>query len=253
MKITSLTLYPVKSLAPVSTNEAYFDQMGPVGDREWMLVDENGKFVSQREIPQLCRVQPIWNKTLEALQFQGEVLPVPAMNEEALATVWNETVPAFYSKGEERAWFQKWVGHPLRLVKMKNPRIPSHGIAVRFPDSMPVLLCNEKSLESLNQQLHEPVGMERFRPNLVVQGTLAFEEDQWEQIQVGEVILQKEKLCSRCSIITVDPKTGARGQEPLKTLASSRKIDGKIKFGIYCSIKKMGRIRVGDSLQTKLL
>ncbi len=253
MKIQSLTFYPVKSLGPVPVKELFFDALGPQSDRNWMLVDENGKFVSQREIPKLCLIHPLWTKSLDSLQFEESILPLPELAFEAKATVWKETVSVFTSKGEEKTWFQKVVGRPLRLVKLKEARVPDHGIAVRLSDSMPVLLCNEKSLASLNDQLDVPVEMNRFRPNVVVDGTSSFEEDRWQEIQVGEAIFQKEKLCSRCSIITVDPLTGNRGHEPLKTLAHSRNIDGKIKFGIYCSVKKTGLLRVGDELKAKLL
>lgn len=250
MKITSLTFYPVKSLGPVPMKELFFDALGPVDDRNWMLVDENGKFVSQREIPKLCLIHPLWTNTLHSLQFEKSILPLPELVLESEATVWKETVSVFSSNGEEKEWFQKVVGQPLRLVKLKEARVPSHGFSVRLSDSMPVLLCNENSLASLNEQLPSPIEMNRFRPNVVVEGTSPFEEDEWQEIQAGEVVFQKEKLCSRCSIITIDPLTGNRGHEPLKTLAQTRKIDGKIKFGIYCSVKKEGLIRVGDKLKT---
>lgn len=253
MKVTSLTFYPVKSLGPVPVQELFFDAIGPMNDRNWMLVDENGRFVSQREIPKLCLIQPLWQKTLVSLKHKDNVFVLPEFHSETTATVWTETVSVFASSGEETAWFQKVVGQPLRLVKLKEARVPSHGISIRLSDSMPVLLCNEKSLASVNEQLESPVEMNRFRPNVVVGGTSAFEEDQWQEIQIGAVVFQKEKLCSRCSIITVDPLTGNRGHEPLKTLAQSRKQDGKIKFGIYCSVKKEGLIRVGDELKAKLL
>ncbi len=252
MKILSLTYYPVKSLGPVTASELDILAEGPRWDREWMLVDETGKFVTQREIPKLSLLHPFWRDQNLWIQFGEESFPVPVCSLEKPATVWKETLPVAYSDGKEKAWFQRNFGKSLQFVQIAKPRVPSHGVSVRFVDTLPLLICNQASLEELNRHLSEPVGMERFRANIVVDGDRAWAEDEWAILEHSGMQLTREKPCTRCTIVNVAPESGQRLVEPLKTLSTLRNHNGRVLFGVYFSISNGGKLRVGDSLVAKL-
>jgi uncharacterized protein YcbX len=251
MKILSLTYYPVKSLGPIYTSEMHVHAEGPEWDREWMLVDEMGKFVTQREIPTLSLLRPFWREEKLWIKNGEESFPVPPCQIEQPATVWQETLPVAYSEGKEKSWFLKKFGQPLQFVQVAKARVPGHGIPVRFVDTLPLLVCNEASLTELNGLLPQPVGMERFRANVVVQGERAWSEDEWTALDHAELSFKREKPCTRCTIVNVAPATGQRLTEPLKTLASIRKFNGRVQFGVYFSVSQSGKLRVGDELIAK--
>lgn len=194
------------------------------------------------------------------------VLSAPGMRELAIplrdggsrvtVSVWRDTLEA-WSAGEDAAtWWSDLLGRRAALVRFADdvlrqvdPTRARPGDAVGFADGFSFLLATEASLAALNERLAEPVTMRRFRPNLVVAGSLApFEEDGWRRIRIGEIELEVAKPCGRCSIVTVDPATGVRGKEPLATLSTFRREGKEVLFGQNLIHRGRGRLAVGDEV-----
>ncbi|MGK0291604.1 MAG: hypothetical protein ACI86H_003073, partial [bacterium] len=241
--VSQLYVYPIKSAQGIALTEAIVGKKGFQYDRRWMLVDENGSFLSQRKYPQMASLE---------VQFAGEGLSVSAPNMSSLlipfepmtkelldVQVWDDIVSAVIVGNDSNVWFSKFLGIKSQLVFFPEEEFrqvdqeyaePQHGTG--FSDGFPFLLISEASLDDLNSRLEEPVTMERFRPNIVVQGCNAFEEDFWKEVQIGNITFSVVKPCSRCIITTLDPKTGKKiGKEPLKTLSSYRKVKSQVYFG----------------------
>jgi uncharacterized protein YcbX len=249
MEILSLTFYPVKSLAGISLQSMEIVAEGPLLDRNWMIVDESGKFVTQREYPAMARIQPEWKNQKLFLHGKDSSLEIPfSETNYKQVTVWKDSLRAKLADDLYNQWISKELGAPLFLVRMDQNRIRD-GIPIRFSDAHPILVCNQKSLEDLNSRLENPIEMNRFRANIVVNAKDPWEEDGWKSLESDAISLAIEKPCSRCSITTVDPNSGIRGQEPLKTLSNFRRFEKKVYFGMYCSVKTKGKISVGMKLK----
>lgn len=260
MIVTELRVYPIKSCRGVSVPEARVVRRGLAADRRWMVVDAGGRFVTQREIPRM---------TLVDVAVDGETmhLSAPHMPELALplelgegerreVEVWEDRVTAL-AHPEGSAWFSRLLGEGHGLVFMpdttERPVDPGYDetqAVVSFADAFPFLLTNESSLADLNARMHEPLPMERFRPNIVVDGSDAFAEDDWTTLRIGELRFRMVKHCVRCTVTTVDPDTAARGKEPLATLATYRRnASGGVTFGVNLVHESTGTLRVGDTVE----
>lgn len=255
--IRALFVYPVKSCGAIALDHAQLEAKGLKWDRHWMAVDETGRFVSQREYAALARIVPAFVEDGVRLSRDGMasslLLPfeAPAEARRVSATVWSDTVEALDEGDEAAQWFTKAVGVPLRLVRFAQDvtRLASRkwtndeDVPVRFPDAFPLLVTSEASLADLNARLvakgAQPVPMSRFRPNIVVDGEGAFDEDFIDTMEIdGDVVLRFAKPCARCPITTIDQLTGERDPqwpaEPLDTLAVYRanpRVDGGLAFG----------------------
>jgi uncharacterized protein YcbX len=238
-------------------------QVGPRGlpfDREWMVVDARGAFVTQRTRGELARVATAFEADLLRLDAPGLPplrlpLAVDAAARSVAVRVWRWSGPALDAGAEAAAWFASLLGLPCRLVR-RHPDVPrpagSHapGGTVGFADAYPVLACTEASLADLNARLALPVTMGAFRPNLVVTGGEPWSEDGWGSLQVGRARLQNVKPCARCVIPTRDPDTGeARGPEPLRTLNALRPGPDGPTFGVNLAVEQPGEVAVGDDVR----
>jgi uncharacterized protein YcbX len=260
VNVSALYCYPVKSCGGIALEEALVDARGFQHDRQWMIVNEAGLFLTQRDLPRMALIRP----RLETGQL---VLRAPAMPEIALpfkqdgtrvsVTVWRSACEAIDQGREIAEWLSTFLSARARLVRMAddctrqvNPefaRRPSDQVG--FADGYPFLLISENSLNGLNQRLLTPVPMNRFRPNIVISGCEPHAEDAWNRVRIGEVNFDVVKPCARCVITTTDQHTAERGEEPLKTLASYRKAtSGGILFGQNLIHANRGTIRVGDLL-----
>ncbi len=258
-RITRLFVYPVKSCAGVALAEAVLTDTGLDLDRAWMVVDEHGQFVTQRELPRMALVRPQL-KTLEVvLRAPGMLalhLQIDAVQEPVKVKVWNDVVSA-YDMGDIAAqWFSDFLGKKLRLVRFdpEHRRLSSlqwtGGVEApnQFNDGYPVLVISEASLRSLNERLaaagHAPVTMERFRPNIVIDGVDAHDEDRLDTLQVaaGEPVeLKPVKPCPRCPIPNIDPATAHSSPEVGDMLQSYRKnelVKGAVTFGMNLIVLK---------------
>ncbi|MHA7131027.1 MOSC domain-containing protein [Algoriphagus namhaensis] len=262
LTIQALYIYPIKSLGGISLHEARVEERGFQYDRRWMLVDQNGLFMSQRKHPQMALLQVALGTEGLLVSDRGEmkdplVIPFDAQEEKFLQVIiWDDEVLAQRVGDHFDQWFSERLGEPVHLVRMPesthrkvDPRYAHQGESVSFADGMPYLIIGEESLNDLNNRLEQPVPMDRFRPNLVFSGGEPFVEDSWTFIQVGEVPMKVVKPCARCVLTTVDQQTGKSGKEPLKTLASYRTVGNKVLFGQNVLALESGKVKVGDSIQ----
>ena len=260
MRVSSLVVYPLKSAAGIALDEARVVQHGFEFDRRWMLVDDAGKFLSQRTVPRMALLTPMIDVTNGALCIKAPGMPLlrlslyPQGVADTPVVVWDDMVMAL-SIQHAGQWFRDFLGVSCKLVYMPDTsfRVVDQAFArltdrVGFADGFPFLLISEASLEDLNARLDAPLPMNRFRPNLVAQGTHAFAEDTWRSIRVGTVSFEVVKPCARCVMTTVNQQTAQTAKEPLKTLATYRKRNNDVMFGQNLIHNEQGVIRVGDAI-----
>ena len=269
MKLDAITIYPVKSLRGTAVQEAAVEPWGLAGDRRWMVVDVDNRYLTQRELPGMARIAAApaadGGVVLSAPgDGAGELrVPMPETGGPTVeALVWRDRVEAQPASREADAWLSDALGRACRLVHMGDPAAarpvdPAYGQPadrVSFADGFPLLGVNAASLDALNARLAQPVPMARFRPNLAVSGAAPWAEDGWRLLRVGGegVAFRAVKPCARCVIITTDQETGARprDREPLRTLSSFRRNDrGRVLFGQNLVPDGVGRIAVGDEVE----
>jgi uncharacterized protein len=251
--IAQLFLYPVKGCRGIEIERATLAATGlevdGIGDREWVVVDAEGEFLSQRELPQMALIETRLTSTALRLKAPGMLqLEVPFASEGDVVnvTVWNDTVAAVTQGEVADAWFSQFLGRPCRLMRfdpearrLSNVRYTGATPApYKFADAFALLIASTASLADLNARLGKrgaaPVGIERFRPNIVLDGVDAFEEDYVERLALGDAELRVVKPCVRCSVPNVDPATGVTATEPGDTLAIYRDNAraGGITFGV---------------------
>jgi len=263
--LASLHIYPVKGCRAVDLDRAVVEPWGLAGDRRWLIVDADCQFITQRKHPALARVVitpgPGADVTVSSDGYPP--LPVAAPDESAellKVTVWRSTVLAAAAGDEADAWFSAYLGEPVRLVYLDDPTrravdpdYGQDGDTVSFADGYPLLLTSTESLDQLNQWLtaagHQPVPMNRFRPNVVVSGYPPWAEDRWRRIRIGPVSFRVAKPCARCVVTTTDQTTGERGSQPLRMLAARRRFGKNLVFGQNLIPDFPGYIRVGDPIE----
>ncbi|MBM6550235.1 MOSC N-terminal beta barrel domain-containing protein [Marinomonas ostreistagni] len=263
INVSHLAIYPIKSCKPVPLNESDVFLQGLKFDRRYMLVDENGQFVTAREYPQLSLVKASVDKQVLSLVGPEDDDRAPLLlmesefaDEHIDVQVWDDSLKAQKTTAEADQWFSEILGIYVHLVffAKQSERFTSRrqDSPVTFADGYPFLLTTQASLDELNQTTEHLVEMERFRPNIVVEGNEAFAEDTWKRIRIGEVEFTNVKPCVRCNFTTLDPKTAIRSpkSEPLKALAKFRKLDKEgVTFGINLVAENEGVIRSGDTLE----
>ncbi|WP_460034480.1 MOSC domain-containing protein [Methylothermus subterraneus] len=262
--LSQIYLYPVKSLGGIQVQAWELDAFGLRLDRRWMVVTPEGRFMTQREFPQMAKIQPRIDAcgSLRLRHPELGELEVPAADPtrpRQLVTVWQDAVAAIPVGAEADAWLSRAIGAPCRLVwfpddgeRQVDTRYARAGERTAFTDGFPLLLLSQSSLDDLNRRLARPVTVRCFRPNLVVEGALPYAEDGWREIAIGGKRMRVVKPCSRCAITTVDPETGKfSGKEPLATLATYRKRDQKIYFGQNLIHQDQGALRVGDRVEVR--
>lgn len=254
VSIAALHLHPIKSCGGLSVGEALLIETGLQLDRAWMVVDSQGEMLTQRELPKMALIQPRLRADDMVLRAPGMLalhVSLDAVEEPTQATVWNDTVKAYDMGALAAQWFTDYVGQPVRLVRFDpdQKRLSSRQwtgeVAAEnaFSDGFPLLVTSTASLADLNQRLAArglpAVSMDRFRPNLVLDGLEAYDEDNLDEITLqadgGTVRLKLVKPCARCTIPNVDPATGAQGHEPGDTLSGYRadaRVNGGITFGM---------------------
>jgi uncharacterized protein YcbX len=242
--VVGLYIYPVKSARGISKPRVRVAAGGFEWDRHWMLVDAKGAFITQRTHPQLARLVPEISDdllTLTAPDLPALRLPLEPCGEGVPVRVWDYYCTALDQGNPAAEWVSQAVGQSVRLVRVSptmarvaNPKYAGSAFApVAFPDGFPILVCNQASLADLNERLPEPIPMERFRPNLVISGVPAFAEDHIASLQMGGITLRLVKPCTRCTVPSVDQRTGERSTDPfpvLRTFRFDRTLRG-VKFG----------------------
>jgi len=263
VKITEINIYPIKSTRRIALTESEVLPRGLPHDRRWMLIDDEGKFITARQHPTLAVVETHFaGNTLQVSVADRQPLQLPLQppaNQTIPVTIWRDQCDAVLAGEQADAWFSEYLGIPCRLVQMTDdlvrgvdPQFGQPGDEVSFADGFPLLLLSQASLKDLNSRLDEALSMRRFRPNLVVDGEQPYAEDNWQRLRVGEVEFAGVKNCSRCVFTTIDPDTGIKhpGKEPLRTLSSyRRKPEGGVYFGQNLIPRSGGVIRVGDVVE----
>ena len=274
-RLVSVHVYPLKSGRGIDLSEAQVEPWGLAGDRRWLLVELDGKCVTQRPEPSMARIVvryvPGPPGTIAVSADGGSPLTIPAPAgdrgaEMLWVTVWASKVLAAAAGAAADEWFSRFLGRPLRLVYLDDPTRrqvdPDFGHPddrVSFADGFPLLLTTVSSLEALGDWLvedgSEPVPMNRFRPSAVIAGTPAWAEDGWHRVRIGPVTFRVAKPCGRCQVTTTDQFTGERGREPLMMLGRRRKFGQQLVFGQNVIPEDpgtglgLGTIRVGDEVQ----
>ncbi|HET9933662.1 MAG TPA: MOSC N-terminal beta barrel domain-containing protein [Polyangiaceae bacterium] len=261
LSVSALYVYPVKSCRGISVPRAEIVRRGFARDRRWMVVDASGRFVTQRDTPDLCLVgTKLLDGGIELSHPRMPSFVLPNALEEGPeldVSVWSHRGLAVKSE-DGSAWLSSALKRPVALVYMPerherqvNPERARRGDLVSFADGYPFLLISEASLDDLNARLSEPLEMPRFRPNIVVRGATPFAEDDWAELRIGNIGFRGVKGCDRCVVTTLDPETGVAGKEPLRTLSTFRKRDGKVWFGMNLVHDGAGWLEVGAEVEVR--
>ena len=264
LAIRSLHVYPLKSCKGISVREAVLERQGLRDDRRWMVVDQAGDFVTQRTEPRLALVHATVVRESDGagglvLDAPGlEPLRIPAASSTGSARsavrVWGYEVEAEDCGSEAATWMTRWLGSPVRIVatpkdfhRPVGSAYATPGDCVGFADGFPLLIVNTASLADLNSRLEHPLPMNRFRPNIVVDGADPWDEDRWKHIRIGGVGIRVVDPCVRCAVTTTDQDTATTGAEPLRTLATFRREGKGVIFGQNGIPDGEGILRVGMS------
>lgn len=266
MYISEINIYPVKSLAGISLESSKIERRGLEFDRRWLLIDEDNKFLTQREFPKMARVKTaILNDGLQ-VSSNGSSLEIsfePQSDERRTVQIWSSRCKAKIYESAVNQWFSDILQTNCKLAVMPEDtqRKVNYFYAVNkddhvsFADGYPFLLIGKNSLADLNSRLAEDLPMNRFRPNFVVADAEGFAEDSWKKIKIGDTVFHVVKPCARCVITTIDQTRGEKdGKEPLKTLADfrtpKRSVKKKILFGQNLIVEKAGDVlRIGDKVE----
>ncbi len=275
--IARLFVYPVKSCAGIEVQQALLTETGLDLDRAWMVVDAQDMFLTQRSLPRLALIRPQLKSNEMVVRAPGMLalhVAIDAVETPATVTVWHDTVPAWDMGPVAAQWFTDFLGRPCRLVRFdpEHRRLSSlewtGGVEVpnQFADGFPLLVTSEASLQDLNVRLaaggHAAVGMERFRPNVVLAGVDAHDEDRVDMIHVEgdgttDIHLQPVKHCARCPIPDIDPATAESHPsvgDTLRTYRHDKRLDGAITFGMNAIVRSGAEqwLRVGQRMAADL-
>ena len=264
-ELHSIHVHPVKAFRSQSRREAVVEPWGLAGDRRWVLIDGEGKVVTQRQQPRLAlAAAELLSDGGIRLSASGRA-PVTVRVPEPIGTttldIFGDKVEGILADAAAHEWCSAYLGADVRLVHMDDPatrrpvdpEFARPGETVSFADGYPLLVTTLASLDALNSLIAQgdhagegPLPMNRFRPNLVLAGTTAWAEDDWSRIAVGEVTFRVPKMCGRCVVTTTDQGTGERGKEPLRTLGRHRRFGKQLAFGQNLVPETPGTVRVGD-------
>ncbi|MFL9830435.1 MOSC N-terminal beta barrel domain-containing protein [Flavobacterium sp. ST-87] len=266
LQLSEIWIYPVKSLGGIALKESKVMPRGLEHDRRWMLVDEHGVFITQREYPELALFQPEINNGFLKISYKGrqsEVLRI-SLNESAVKSenkvcvmVWEDEVHANEVSAEANNWFTDRLGFKVRLVYMPDESQrkvdPNYAVSqsdiTSFSDGFPYLIIGQSSLDDLNSRLETALSVKRFRPNFVFTGGEPYEEESWKGFTIGNLDFFGVKPSGRCVIVTVNPESGAvDGKEPLRTLSKYKTVNKKVIFGQNVIALQQGSLKVGDEI-----
>lgn len=267
LQLSEIWIYPVKSLGGICLKQSNVTHRGLEHDRRWMLVDEDGMFLSQRENPALALFKTeieadfliISHLEMTFEKVKAPLNPTQNVTAENLKTVlWDDTIMACEVDKKISDWFSRILKCSVRLVYMPEDslRKVDQDYAITeadinsFSDGFPFLIIGQSSLDDLNSRLDKAVSRKRFRPNFVFTGGVAYEEEVWREFNIGNVHFYGVKPCGRCIMVTVDPEKGiVAGKEPLLTLSKYKRVGNNVIFGQNAIAKEEGSISVGDLIQ----
>ena len=259
IKVSGLSIYPVKSCREVKQNTSMVESFGLKNDRRWMVVDKSGVMLTQRKLSIMCLIQPEVIEdglNLHAATMNSLHVSYPLNNKKITVKVWSDECLAFDAGDRAANWLSDVLSTTCRLVyfpedefRQVDLTFAEKGDKTAFSDGFPLLLISQSSLDDLNQRLVKPITMNRFRPNIVVDGCEPFAEDSWKKMRIGETEFRIVKPCSRCVIPSINIETAVREDEPTKTLMGYRKHENKIFFGQNVIANNFGVIKLGMSVE----
>jgi len=263
MQITQLNIYPVKSARGIALSQSAISAEGLPGDRRAMLVDPSGHFVTQRELPAIAslNVVPEAGGYRLSIDGKGEILAVPS-SARLEVTVWKSNVDAALATDDVNGTLSQWLGKEMKLAffddqstRLANVEWTGNKTPVTFADGYQILVATTASLEALNADMmangEDNIGMERFRPNIVLETDEAWAEDRWAAIDINGIRFDLVKPCARCIMTTQDQKTGSRDvPSPMKAMgrirmSADRRVPGVL-FGWNLTPRSRGTISLGD-------
>jgi len=258
--LSEINIYPIKSLAGIGLLSSEVEERGLKYDRRWVLVDEENKFFTQRDFPEMALIKVAVEQEGLKLQHKTKIvepLLIPFEFDHSKTdkvVIWDDTVKGNFYNTQIDSWFSEIIGIMCHLVKMPETtkRVVDESYAknkiVSFADGYPFLIIGQSSLDDLNSQMEIPLPMNRFRTNFVFTGGQPFEEDNWKKFKVGNVKFEAVKPCARCVITTTNQETAERLHEPLLTLSKYRQVDNKVMFGMNVVCHSTGRVNLGDQI-----
>lgn len=262
-RLTELYRYPIKSSMPISLQESVIKKRGLEFDRLWAVFDKSGQALTGREYPNLLDIEAKVSGDELLICYRNETVGRISLalsdRESKHVKVFSYETQAVLTDSSVDAWFSDFLVVECQLLfqqeQFKRPVLAKHGGAdgetVGFADQCPILLTTEASLADLNNKLNAPILMNRFRPNVVVNGTDEWDEDEWKRIRIGECEFKVNQACIRCVFTTIDPISKAKdpGAEPLRTMNSFRKgPQGGVVFGMHLTPITLGTIKLKDKV-----
>jgi uncharacterized protein YcbX len=252
LRIHSLHIYPVKSGRMIDLDEARLGPRGLQYDREWMFITAEGRFITQRSHPVLARLKAepddlgvtLLHPDAGRLRLERPMPMATTPEDWRKVSVWKREIEAIDLGREAARFASAVVGEPARIVAAGSDN---------FPDGYPLLVCTRASLDDLNRRMPSALPMSRFRPNIVLDGTDAWEEDRIKELRVGPVRLKLVKACTRCSMTGIDQESGRKAFSPLPILQEFR-FDAALRgvtFGQNARVESGAGslLRVGDAVQ----
>lgn len=261
MRVSSLHIYPIKSLGGISLPSSVVDLRGLKYDRRWMLIDNKNTFLTQRTKPTLAKFSVLLmpEHLLVTNQVNLESIRIPISPETArfeTVKVWDDEIRGQLLNYEINEWFSDQLLEDVRLVfqpedaiRRVDSKYSINGLEhTSLSDGYPILVISLASLNYLNERCSETIEMKKFRPNIVIDDCAAFQEDTIREVKINDTQLFGVKPCARCIMTTIDYQKLEFGKEPLLTLSKFRKFENKILFGQNMVVHKEGQINVGDNL-----
>ncbi len=262
-RITGIFYYPVKSCRGIAASSAEIVERGIKNDRNWVVADAKGKALTQRELSQMALIEATVDNggTITLKVPDRSTFTVAHGNGSSAASVdvWGNQCAGVDEGDDVANWLGSFLGTQCRLIRVAEnndrqcmaPLPDGSSVKLTFVDGCSLLVISQESLDDLNNRLAEPVTIKRFRPNIVISGFDAFSEDDFAELQIGQITLYKVQQCERCVITTIDPESAKKGIEPLKTLSTYRKMEKKVNFGAYYLHSQPGKINVGDEVTAR--
>ncbi|MCB0645715.1 MAG: MOSC N-terminal beta barrel domain-containing protein [Saprospiraceae bacterium] len=258
-RIQQLYVYPIKGIAGNSVNEAYAEEMGFRYDRRWLITNEKGRFLSQRTHPELVKISAEIGEH-DMVVKHGDVklvVPFDQHSENHLeAEVWNHMIKSYEVSKMASEWFSDILSEKVLFVtrgedseRKKSLIKYPYTSEVSYADGYPYLGLGSASLEDLSNRLNRSINALAFRPNIVFDTTIPYEEDDFDHLSVNEVKLRGIKPCARCQVVDIDPLTGVSTKGTLATLAGYRRKGNNVYMGVNMICRKEGWLRVGDVMK----
>lgn len=262
LQVSQLFIYPIKSLGGIELTKGTVTDRGFQYDRRWMLVNDQGEFMTQRNLPEMALFTTAISSEALTISHKKKAvsisIPLESSDETMMVQVWSDRCRARLVDKEINTWFSDLLSINCKLVYMPETtrrrvdgRYAQHKEITSFSDAYPFLLIGQSSLDDINSRIPDSLPINRFRPNIVFTGGSAFEEDEWAHFTISEMDFYGVKLCARCVVTTINQDEATKGKEPLKTLATYRMKNNKIYFGQNLLHRGEGVIRIGDKIEIK--